>query len=351
MGSTLRSSAMSRKIENDALEWAALHATRDMDAEERAAFDVWFGADPRHQGAYLRARALQHSLEQIGFQEEFRRPMDSADALGFPAAASQAQAAANDAQAVAVQQRSGKRRMFLSGALAAGLASLGVLALRRPEVKPTMLATAKGEFRKVPLPDASVVNINSESSLELRLTPSERRIALTRGEAYFDVAKDRTRPFIVSTGSVHVRAVGTAFAVRRYSGGAEVFVAEGVVEVWAADGSANTRMTAGARAFVANGARRIRMIRDPGGVERRLAWRTGELALNNDTLGYAVDDFNRYNARRLVVADPTLRSKRLVGTYRLDQPDAFARDVQELLNVPVTHAGTLILIGAAPQRR
>jgi transmembrane sensor len=52
------------------------------------------------------------------------------------------------------------------------------------------------------------------------MKPGLRQVKLDRGEAWFQVAKDPQRPFVVESGPVRVRAVGTAFSVRRREGGA-----------------------------------------------------------------------------------------------------------------------------------
>src|SRR3546814_16020939 len=84
------------------------------------------------------------------------------------------------------------------------------------------------------------------------MKPKVRQIALKSGEAWFQVAKDRARPFVVEIGDVRVRAVGTAFSVRREANGVDVQVTEGVVEVWRVGDEANIRrVSAGPRAFVA----------------------------------------------------------------------------------------------------
>jgi transmembrane sensor len=76
------------------------------------------------------------------------------------------------------------------------------------------------------------MTINSASELTVRMAKGSREIEIAQGEAWFDVAKDASRPFIVTAGKVRARAVGTAFSVRRRETGVEVLVTEGVVESW-----------------------------------------------------------------------------------------------------------------------
>ena len=117
------------------------------------------------------------------------------------------------------------------------------------------VATDVGEFRNVLLPDGSVVGLNTNSVVEIVYSAAERRIRLTRGEAFFTVAKNPNRPFWVEADGVSVRAVGTAFDVRDRPDAIEVLVREGKVQVHRA-GSAQPAalLVAGEKAVVSRAA-------------------------------------------------------------------------------------------------
>ncbi|TYQ19961.1 UNVERIFIED_ORG: FecR family protein [Zoogloea ramigera] len=208
-----------------------------------------------------------------------------------------------------------------------------------------VLETALGELRKVPLADRSLASIDSATRLEVSIDARQRRIGLLKGQAWFQVAKDAQRPFVVSAGAVSVTAVGTAFAVQRQPGGADVVVTEGVVEVRRGADHAPVRIAAGQQAYVAEQGGAIAVRRQADAATRQLAWREGMIVLQNDTLARAVAQFNRYNRRQLIIADPTLRSKTLVGRYRVYEAEQFANDVQTLLKVPVRVSAEQIRIG------
>lgn len=324
-------------IDDAALKWALIHADRALTLEEGAEFDAWYAQDVRHKGAYLRAQGIHNALSRATVQENLR-PRGAALARQ-PVAASLTLVAGNP--------RPPRRRALLAlGALAAGL---GLVALRLPlpwQAHDPILETAKGEFRKVPLADHSVASINSGSRLALRYTDQTRGIELQRGEAWFEVAKDKTKPFVVESGAVRVRAVGTAFGVRREAGGTEILVTEGVVAVstGAADG-APVHLKAGERSFVADGAAGVEVQHNPDEVARRLAWREGKIIFMNHTLRDAVADFNRYSSRPIVIADRAIEERTLVGQYQIDAPERFARDIAAFLHVPVAVTAREIRIG------
>ena len=74
------------------------------------------------------------------------------------------------------------------------------------------------------LHDGSIVELNKGAQISIRYSGDERRVDLLSGEAYFEVAKNPDRPFIVSARGIDVKAVGTAFNVRLHNDSLEVLV-------------------------------------------------------------------------------------------------------------------------------
>jgi transmembrane sensor len=178
--------------------------------------------------------------------------------------------------------------------------------------------------------------INTGSLATVDLEPDRRSVRIDRGELWFQVAKDPARPFIVEAGPVRVQAVGTAFAVRRRDGGADIFVTEGVVEAWSGQGAVKRiRIAAGEHAFIADDASITRSPADATSVYRTLAWREGKIDLSGVTLAEAAAEFNRYNHRRLVITDPAIGGETFDGILRTDDLEGFAMAVRDSLNVPV----------------
>ena len=326
-------------IDHEAFEWVVRKFARGLDDTEHAQFSAWYEADPRHQGAYVRALAIHNAIHLATAPQ--------------PAATEAAHAAENTVEPEEDSVAQSRRRRWVAGAMAAGFAAvIGTLSISSFN-NGTVLTTAKGEFRKVPLQDKSIANINSGSQIEVAFNKERRLVNLRKGEAWFEVAKDKTKPFIVEAGDARVRAVGTAFAVRRFPNGTEVLVTEGTVEVWNKDAARRQLLTAGEQAFLPKPARgtstsaasAISVIRQPYEVNRRLAWREGKLILKNQTLGEAVADFNRYSPKTIVILDASLQDKRLFGQYQLDAPELFAKDVSTILSVPLVITADRILIG------
>jgi transmembrane sensor len=298
--------APSEKAHDEAAEWVARMDSGCWTADLEAELEQWLAGDEKNPGALLHAQAVWHRL-------------DDATAERVPSS--------ND---------NGARphKWWLGGAAAALLAVVGTLSIlpdRGQEYR-----TQIGEIRRVPLGDGSIATINTASDVDVNLAKDQRDIVLERGEAWFQVAHDRKRPFVVAAGRVRVVAVGTAFAVRREKGGAEVLVTEGVVEAWASGAEGRkVRLAAGHQAFIGDNAAVRRQTAPPSSIDRALAWRGGKIELVGDTLGDAAEEFNRYNERKIVIRDKRLADERFNGLFSVDDPEGFVRAVGQSLNVRV----------------
>lgn len=209
------------------------------------------------------------------------------------------------------------------------------------------LATALGEIRRSPLSDGSLVTLDTRSRVSVHYEAETRLTRLETGEALFEVAKNKQRPFVVQAGNVRVRAVGTAFLVRRRPDGeVEVVVTEGVVDVWRDVGSPEpaVRVPAGMRELVTAEEVSKPATMSSGEVARALAWTTGIIDLNGRTLGEAASEFNRYNRQSIVVADKSLAAKTLIGRFGANDPQAFVNAAAAMLGAHVRGDETQLIL-------
>lgn len=313
-------------VEQAAVAWALRHPLNPIDEAE---LEVWLARDRRHSGALLRALA---GLSVIDHALTHQAPPAPAAAIGR--------------SMVGVQSR----RWLLTGMGAAAAAAVVGL-IGQPWFAGERITTTRGEIRRLPLADGSVATIDTSSELRVAMESDSRRIALDKGQAWFQVAKDRKRPFIVDAGIAQARAVGTAFSVRRTDEGVQIAVTEGSVAVWASDASGTmTILDAGQFASFQPGEAAPATGTAPAAIERALAWRAGEIALENETLGSAVEQFNRYNRQQLVIVDKDLANERLVGLFQLGNPDVFAASLSSSLDIAVTTTPTEIRLARKKSR-
>jgi transmembrane sensor len=318
---------MATSVDDDMTVWWAIRLDGEaLTADEQDALDAWLGEDERRRGALLRAQAALSYL-------------DRGRALATPGAPPSSEARPYE------EAHLGRRSFLVGGGVVAGLTAVGYGGFLLLNTGVSNIKTSVGEIRRVPLADGSVASLNTDSRIAVAMAKKVRHVTLEGGEAWFQVAHDKARPFIVDSGDVRVEAVGTAFSVRKRENGVEILVTEGVVRAWIEGHEASSRrILAGSRAFVSEAAGSVEVEHAPQSVDRALAWRTGEIAIEGESLGYAVAEINRYNHRKLVVDDPALAREPLVGYFRTDDPENFGRAVAGMLDAHVVEEGDVIRI-------
>lgn len=291
-----------------AAEWVA-RLDRGLSTGEQEELRAWRQSNPAN------ARALRQLSELWG-------SMDLMKALAtmFPDSP-QEQPAAQTAP-----RNAGRRA---TPAIAAGIVLVVALAgtaswyfLRPPDsaVAGTRAAaitftTAIGEQRTVPLEDGSSLAINTASQVEVEaFDASGRELRLVRGEALFTVAHDPARPFRVRVGGRTVEALGTAFDVRLHAGGAvDVLVTDGRVRLLSGSTTTGELQRGQAMHIEPDGSTRIATLADQA-MATRLAWRQGMIVFEGQSLADALEEFSRYTAVRLVVADEATGQRPVGGT-------------------------------------
>ncbi|MEJ1962162.1 MAG: FecR domain-containing protein [Gammaproteobacteria bacterium] len=203
-------------------------------------------------------------------------------------------------------------------------------------------ATPIGGLSLVPMSDGSNVTLNTDSVIRVAMTEGERRVQLEHGEAFFDVAKDPTRPFVVRAGNRRITAVGTKFSVQHLGRDVRVLVTEGKVRV--DDETSSPILVAAGNMARAAGSAVVVEKAAPPRVEEILSWRDGYLRFSDTPLADAVAEINRYNTRKIFVDDPRLAAVRISGTFRPTQYEAFVRVLHDGFSVHAEKEGDRITL-------
>ncbi|MBL8265436.1 FecR family protein [Steroidobacter sp.] len=184
-------------------------------------------------------------------------------------------------------------------------------------------ATPTGGLALVPLQDGSKLTLSTASRVQVSMTEHERRVDLKEGEAFFEVAHDTARPFVVRAGNQTITAVGTQFSVRREADDVRVVVTEGRVRI-ERDAVANSAslLAAGAVARTEGGVVRMEK-RTTIEAEELLSWRSGYLTFDETTLADAVAEFNRYSSRKVIIDDASIAAVRISGKFRSNNASEF----------------------------
>lgn len=324
-------------IEDVAAAWV-IRRDRGLSATEQAEYEQWLRADPRHGAAMARADLVWSALDPVIAGAAGRGAVPDRDLLA---------------------PRTRGRRAWLALPLLAAAAAAAFL-LWQPSAPVTPPVRGRVVVHPAPerlkLEDGSVVDLNTGAKVTVEFTPAERRVHLVHGEAFFTVAKNPARPFIVDAGRVAVRAIGTAFSVDLGRDATSVLVTEGrvgVKELVAATGeqpaSAHelAALAAGQKGVVlgAPGQAEIKVTAlTPAQIERALAWQSLRLEFFDRPLGDVVADFNRYNQRKLVVRDPATAGVRIGGNFRADNVDDFVRLLEIGFDISATAHGEEIIL-------
>jgi transmembrane sensor len=217
-------------------------------------------------------------------------------------------------------------------------------------LSPERYATDIGEQRSVLLDDGSLVTLNTDSRIEVKYNDHRRFVRLVRGEALFNVAHERERPFDVDTGNAVVRAVGTQFNVDRRADRTTVSVVEGKVQV-IAEPSASPALPApgGAAAkeqseseFLAASERLVLTESGMGEPEPIAnlapvtAWTQRQLVFENQSLGEVAEEFNRYNRQHILIQSAQLRTQQVTGVFQANDSASFLAFIARVPGVRVT---------------
>ena len=228
-------------------------------------------------------------------------------------------------------------------AVAAVLTTFYFWHIQRPQVVVNAVQSAPGRNQDATLPDGSMVALGARSALNIEFGESERRLRMRDGQAYFKVKPDRERPFVVEAGAVEVRAIGTAFDVRKNADRIVVSVSEGVVDV--APRGAKARGSHDDKVRVVAG---YQLVWDNGNGEVKLAvanaaaasgWRSGRLEYLGEPLWAVIADVNRYAEHPIELADASVGELQFAGTVFTAAVDDWLQTLPHALAVECERRG------------
>ncbi|TNE64268.1 MAG: DUF4974 domain-containing protein [Alphaproteobacteria bacterium] len=319
-------------VDTQAAQWAARMLSGEMTADESMALERWRKEDDGNT----------RSLEQL---------VDMVDALD---AAGEAMLEANFIAELEEQSSASlSRRRFLGmSGMAAGIAAAAVTGMIFYSPAPTReyYETRKGQRSTVYLSDGSVVQLNTDSRVSALVGGDVREVTIERGEAFFDVKRDESRPFRVFAGDTQVQVLGTRFGVRMGASSNLVCVLSGLVAVGQRGDTAGAvqemaLLHAGERVVHNLSARSATVETFDTG--RAFAWRTGKARYNETPLADVVADLNRYFRSPLEIADDELAVLPVTGTFTLNDQDTVVDALESAFSLmAVRRADGVILLYA-----
>ena len=225
------------------------------------------------------------------------------------------------------REPSSRRRMaagLVAGATAFALAACLTLFVSLPSLTLWWQAdhvTDTAQSRTIALADGTTIEMGGGSAIATEIKAGTRHVRLLKGEAYFNVARDPSRPFVVEAGGVEVSVLGTAFDVQLASTETTVELAHGTVAVSYSgnEHKQNFELAPGEMATVSHATGAVsRSVIAPDEIG---AWRSGRMFVNNVTVAAAAERLQRYHSAWITIPQPGLAARRVTGVYDLKDPD------------------------------
>lgn len=296
------------ELHDTATEWFVRLQSEEITEQEKQHFFGWLESAPAHQRAYITIESFWEGLSIL-----------------------------ETSTVTPVRQKS-----YLPRALAASVALflVGVIAFLSLSYQNTHFATAIGEQRNLVLSDDSQIMLNTDSSLLTDFNEQRRLVHLTKGEAFFKVAKDSTKPFIVKTSNGLIRVLGTQFNVLNTNRGSIVTVLEGHVGLtqdqdihFAAQPTftATLELERNQQAIVTQQALSL----EPDNVDANavVAWREGKLVYNGESFARVLEDINRYFEGEIRAGDASLEQLEVVAVLQLQDKKTTLQALEEAFDV------------------
>lgn len=341
-----------QEIENRATELLLKRESETWSPRDQEELVRWMDASTANRVAFLRAEAAWEEMGRLkalgaGLPPRSVPTPESVDAIDM---------AAGSAEAVTQAPRRYRAVVGIAASIAAlvGIAFASYGAWFSGE----RYATPIGGVASLPLEDGSRITLNTGSKVRVLFSERQRVIELSRGEAFFEVAHDSSRPFVVRAAGRNVVAVGTKFSVRRDADLVQVVVTEGRVSVdnpdaersegpqVATSGRAAPIMLSAGAVVRARNAELVVKNHPLPEAEEILSWRSGDVIFRETRLEDAVAEFNRYNARQIVIRDPSVAGMQLTGKFRATNSDAFVNLLQQTYGIDVERTDATIVLTA-----
>ena len=342
-----------RDLVATAMGWLIKTESPDCTPAQREAFDQWLAADVRHRVAVTIAKKSRGRIDRLSGL----RPLDGRvdpDLLLSPEYMPrpiQRQRVA-DPEIPPASRGPGKLRLFGFAALSvAGVGGLyGAGWFANNQINWEVFATHVGGMETSALADGTSITLNTDSELRVRMSPELRELKLTRGEAIIKAAHDEKRPFKLIAGKTVLQTDGADFDIRkRDSGEVDVMVSNGRIAAEVVENTlpfpffdrsppAQSVISAGYMASIRPGDVQVSLLSEDERA-RKTSWLHDVLDFRGETLAQAVEDFNRYNGRQIVIDDPTIADRRVGGVFAKTDPESFVAALAVIINIRATTVG------------
>lgn len=180
-----------------------------------------------------------------------------------------------------------------------------------------------GSQAKIILPDGTVAWLNSGSTLKYNnLYGKKNREVLLTGEGYFEVTKDKSKPFLVYTNNIEIKVLGTVFNVRSYLDGptVEVDLLEGKVDVTMLNKDSSKKLTLIPNEKMIYTKNTGTMFSYKADAAKSAQWTTGKLCFVDASLKDITKDLERKYNVKIIMETENIKNEIFSGSLDLNQP-------------------------------
>ena len=337
--SSMAQTSQDNQAAAEAAVWRACLSSDLVTERQQREFRRWLEMRPENRAAWQEVNSLWLGLDSL----------DETDLIDETAAPFQEDPAGSDSVRDAQIQysRPGRgRQRFLSQRLAIAVSLLLAVSVVLLDANGWFAdyRTAPGQLRTVELSDGSRILLNSDSALSVDFDGSQRRIRLYGGEAFFEVAADSERPFIVESGRGRIRALGTAFNIRNREKNVEVTVYEHAVRISLENGLTFDRLDEGRQLGFDN-----EEIGAPSAADltRVASWRDRQMIFQDRPLVEVVRELEHYHRGLILVVGNRIEKLPVTGVFDTTQTDIVLKTIEQSLPVRIRKiTDRLVLISA-----
>ncbi|MCX7084619.1 MAG: FecR domain-containing protein [Methylococcales bacterium] len=297
-----------------AVKWFVLLQSESCSQKDHENFALWLDKNASHRAAYVQAENFWANMDELKFV-----PIPSLDSA-----------------------RQARPQNLSLGYLTAWATiifsvALGTVTWLEFNAKTTIYTTQIGEHKRIELADNSLLDLNTNSSVSVKMSLLQRHVELIRGEAQFNVIHNRLRPFEVQVGDLNIRDIGTVFNVFKFDKGASIAVLEGEVELNNERTIINEPLSAGSqRQYSENkGLGQIEQVQ----TQKLSGWLNGHLVFNHAPLAEVMAELERYHSIKFLFLDKKLANETLSGTFDSSDLNPFLHALERMLPVQTKRVG------------
>jgi transmembrane sensor len=322
-------SGADRTQDGEARDWVLYFASGEVSPEQEQAFAAWLAESEANRLAFDRAQRLWEGLVDVAQIEDILADRDNIKTF----------------QPRPVMTR----RLLLGGGLAASLAcaaGIGLMALQPTKTQEIRLATTRGEIKTFTLPDGSEITLGGASQIRGEFTSTARNLQLVDGNAFFDIARDESRPLTVDSGGVLVRVLGTRFDIKKRANQVWLSVDRGHVQVMA-EAAADARDLRARDRILSTAGLPLGPVQSFDS-ETEFSWRSGRLSFVDAPLRDIVADMNQYSDRPVRLTPGAPADMRLTLSFSIQQIGQVLAGLDAAYPIDVRDNETEIVISNGP---